>query len=117
MKTKKTGRRRVHPLIYAIVIAIVLVIGFPFYWMIDTAQSSPVALFTKPQDVFPTFTQLGQAFSGLSQVPIMRALANSAFIAVGTATLSVGLALLAAYALSRFRFHGRGFAGFLLFAV
>ena len=44
-------------------------------------------------------------------------LRNSAIVAVGTMVLSILLAILPAYALSRFRFHGKGVLGFVLFAT
>ncbi|MBA8829031.1 multiple sugar transport system permease protein [Alpinimonas psychrophila] len=53
----------------------------------------------------------------LNDVPIFKWLTNSSIIAFGSTFLSLLLALLGAYALSRFRFHGKGLAGFLLFST
>jgi len=53
----------------------------------------------------------------LHQVPLWRWMLNTVTIAGGTTILSLVLGMLAAYALSRFRFHGRGFVGFLLFVT
>jgi multiple sugar transport system permease protein len=44
-------------------------------------------------------------------------LRTSAIVAIGTMVLSILLAILPAYALSRFRFRGKGALGFLLFAT
>ena len=52
-----------------------------------------------------------------STIPVGTWLANSAIIATGTMILSIGLAILPAYALSRFRFRGKGLLGFSLFAT
>src|SRR5690606_17427265 len=44
-------------------------------------------------------------------------LGNSAIIAFGTTFLSLVIAILAAYALSRFKFYGKGLSSFALFAT
>ena len=44
-------------------------------------------------------------------------LLNSAIVAVGTTVASIALAILPAYALSRFRFRGKGAVGFGLFTT
>ena len=51
------------------------------------------------------------------RIPVATWLANSAIVATGTMVLSIALAILPAYALSRFRFRGKGALGFALFAT
>jgi multiple sugar transport system permease protein len=91
--------------------------GFPLYWMLNTALSPDDELFGGKQSPWAHFERLPKLFSILGDVPIFHWLANSAFIAFGTTLLSLCMAVLAAYALSRFRFHGKGAVGFLLFAT
>jgi multiple sugar transport system permease protein len=104
-------------LILLIAVPLIVAVGFPIYWMINTALTSPRTLYTKPQSLVPSFDYLDQLRQGLSQVPLLSMLGNSAFIAIGTSVISVFLGLNMAYALSRFQFRGRGLAGLLLFAT
>jgi len=103
--------------IYLAVIPLVVVVGFPIYWMINTALTSDATLYTKPQSLLPSFNNFGSLGTGLGQIPVVSMFENSAFIAIGTSLLSVFLGLNAAYALSRFRFRGKGLASILLFAT
>jgi multiple sugar transport system permease protein len=94
-----------------------VVAGLPVYWMLNTALSTDAELYRTGQDWWLHLERLGDLPQMLAAVPILSWMANSAIIATGTTALSLILAVLAAYALSRFRFHGKGFAGFLLFAT
>lgn len=100
-----------------LVLALVVFAGFPLFWMLNTALSSTGELYNSGQSVWLHLERLGQIADGWSTLPILRWLGNSAVIAFGTTFLSLSLAVLGAYALSRYRFHGRGFAGFLLFTT
>jgi multiple sugar transport system permease protein len=103
--------------VYLLVLVVVVVVGFPIYWMIDTATASQADLYTKPQALLPTAAHLSELFKELKQIPLASMLKNSAFISIGTAVLSVALGTITAYALSRFRFRGRGIISFMLFAT
>lgn len=100
-----------------LVVALVAFAGFPLYWMLNTALSNDEELYSTGQSWFPRLDRIGSLPSLLGDVPIFDWLGNSAFIALGTTLLSLCLATLAAYALSRFKFHGKGLSGFLLFAT
>jgi len=91
--------------------------GFPVYWMLSTAFSTDAELYQTGQSWWPRLDRVGDIPGKLADVPIASWLMNSGVIAVGTTLLSLMLAVLAAYALSRFKFHGKGFAGFLLFST
>ena len=68
--------------------------------------------------MLPDLTRIGLLFAAsLGDVPMLRWLGNSAFVACRHHLLSLLLAVLAAYALSRYRFHGKGVFGFMLFAT
>lgn len=91
--------------------------GFPVYWMLSTALSTDTELYQTGQHWLPRLDRLGDVPNRLAEVPIFSWLMNSTIIAVGTTLLSLTMAVLAAYALSRFKFHGKGFSGFLLFST
>ena len=101
----------------ASITALVAFAGFPLYWMLNTALSNDSELYNVGQSWLPHFERIGNLPALLGNVPIFKWLGNSVFIAFGTTLLSLCLATLGAYALSRFKFHGKGFAGFLLFAT
>lgn len=101
-----------------VLLAVVTVFAaFPIYWMFNTSLSVPAELFGTGQDVWPHLERFGNIPRNLASVNIYALLGNSAFIAFGTTILSLLLAITAAYALSRFKFYGRGVAGFFLFAT
>ena len=100
------------------VVFLAAVAGFPLYWMLATATRRPDELFGGSPHLLPDLTRLGSVFRNATDgVPMLRWLSNSAFVAGGTTVLSLVLAVLAAYALSRFRFRGRGLFGFAMFAT
>ncbi len=102
----------------AVVLALAVFAGFPVYWMYATATSTNSELFGAGQTLWPHVERTFDIFDVFGgDVPMLRWLGNSAFVAFGTTLLSLLLAVLAAYSLSRYRFHGRGILGFGLFAT
>ena len=104
------GRRRLS-LGLRMILALLLVIlaGFPLYWMLNTSMTPSTQLYGGNQSFIPDFTRIGNAFGVLvTGVPFLRWMGNSAIVAIGTTALSLLLATLAAYALSRYRFVGKG---------
>jgi len=97
------------------VLALLGVAVFPLYWMLVTSMTPSSELFADTARVIPKVSEIGvyrEAFHGTSVTTWVR---NSAIVAVGTTVLSLALAILPAYALSRFRFRGMGLVGFGLF--
>lgn len=100
------------------VVLLAAVVGFPLYWMLTTATRRPDEVFDGSTHLLPDLARLGAVYrNATTGVPMVRWLSNSAFVATGTTVLSIVLAVLAAYALSRFRFRGKGALGFALFAT
>jgi multiple sugar transport system permease protein len=92
--------------------------GFPIYWMFNTAGTNSDTLYQAPQPFFPEFWRLSSLFTVLGGDSMLaRWMTNSFIIASGTTALSLLLAITTAYALSRYRFVGRGLLGFALFAT
>ena len=98
-----------------LVLALVVFGGFPIYWMATTALSLNSELYNTGQVPWPQLANLPAMLSELTQLPLIQWLVNTGIIAVGTTTLSLVLGALAGYALSRFRFYGKGPLGFLMF--
>ncbi|MHB0707217.1 carbohydrate ABC transporter permease [Roseomonas mucosa] len=98
-----------------LILLLLIFAGFPVYWMATTALSSNAELYGSGQLPWPQLCNLPALVADLGSVPILRWLGNTALIATGTTVLSLVLGATGGYALSRFRFHGRGLVGFLLF--
>ncbi len=114
-----TGRRLIRgaPRL-AFVTLLVGTAGFPVYWMLTTATHTSSELFGDHPPFLPDLARLGNVGSSATEgIPMLRWLSNSAFVAIGTMTVSLILATLAAYALSRYKFRGKGVFGFALFAT
>lgn len=102
----------------AVLITLLVVFaGFPVYWMLATSLGTEASLYGGSQPLLPEVQNIGQWGGFLSDIPILRWLGNSFVIAAGTTILSLVLATMAAYALSRYKFHGRGVAGFIFFST
>jgi multiple sugar transport system permease protein len=90
---------------------------FPLYWMLVTSLTPSADLFASPPHMLPSLAGLEVYWEAFLKISVATWLANSAIVAAGTTGLSIGLAILPAYALSRFRFRGKGLLGFGLFAT
>ncbi len=100
---------------YTLIGILVVLAGFPVYWMAATALNVNSQLYGTGQVAWPQLQHLPDLVTELDNVPIGRWLFNTLLIASGGTVLSLTLGALAGYALSRFKFHGRGLVGFLLF--
>ncbi|MEZ0490818.1 carbohydrate ABC transporter permease [Kineococcus sp. TBRC 1896] len=98
-----------------LVAVLVVAAGFPVYWMATTALSPSADLFSGTQSLWPQVQNTGGLIGSIGDIPILRWIGNSVFIAVGTTVLSLLLGAIGGYALSRYRFRGKGLVNFLLF--
>ena len=119
-------------------VAVVLVFVFPIAWWV-LASIKPYSAIFVPKPVFfdfaPTLDNYRVTLGGLSRADLairqgggvggvagggssynsVPAIKDSLIVAIGSTLLAVGLATLAAYALSRFRFRGaQGYIGWVL---
>lgn len=97
---------------------LVLLAGFPLFWIINTAITPTSSLYAGTQKLIPDLSRSAHLFSVLTtDNPFIRWMGNSAIVALGTTIISLLLATLAAYALSRYKFVGKGIMGFGFFAT
>jgi len=90
---------------YAIWILATLITVIPIYWMFVVSARSRVELFDKPDLIIHSFYT--QNYSAVIDNPVRRGyMLNSVIVATGNAVLVTVLALLATYALSRFKLAG-----------
>jgi multiple sugar transport system permease protein len=113
------GRRRLTLGVRALLALLLLVLaGFPLYWIVNTAITPATQLYSGQQTLIPDLSRAINLFSVLiKDSPFLMWMGNSAIVAFGTTLLSLVLATLAAYALSRYRFFGKGLLGFGFFAT
>lgn len=102
---------------YLAIFTLLAVAAFPIYWMLVTSLTPSADLFAAVPHLLPDFRQFAVYHTVFREIPVATWLANSAIVATGTMVLSIALAILPAYALSRFRFRGKGVLGFALFAT
>lgn len=102
------------------ILLVLLMLGFaafPIYWMFVTSMTPSSELFATSPRLLPEWSQLGIYLEVFNTIPVATWLKNSFLVAAGTTVLSILLAVLPAYALSRFRFTGLALLGFALFAT
>ncbi len=88
------------------VLALLGVAVFPMWWMFVTSLTPSAALFSKAPSMLPDLGQFPNYGAALRDTSLLTWLGNSLIIAFGTMALSLVLAVLPAYALSRMRFRG-----------
>lgn len=106
---------------HAVRMLLVLIIlgaaAFPIYWMLVTSLTPSDQLFADRPQLLPQLSQWHVYKEVFAIKPVGTWLFNSAIVAVGTTVASIVLAVFPAYALSRFRFSGKGALGFGLFTT
>ncbi len=98
---------------YIPLVLIMIVLLFPFYWMVLTAikpdeQLLDLERFNPFWVVAPTFKHISKL---LFETPYPRWLWNTMFIAVAATVLSLFASVLAAYAITRIRYRGASYVG------
>ena len=95
------GRSRV--VLWALLVAAVVLYGFPFLYLLLTSFKTPLDAIAVPPTVLPGVWTLDNYVSALSREGVPAALINSVVTAVLSTALSLVLAVPAAYAITRFR--------------
>ncbi|PRX09083.1 UNVERIFIED_ORG: carbohydrate ABC transporter membrane protein 2 (CUT1 family) [Martelella mediterranea] len=89
---------------WAVLVLVALVTLFPFYWMVMTAIMPTDAILSRNPSLLPDFSRV--SFSAFAEVfrarPFLSWTVNSLIISIGSSTISLVLATLAGYSLSRF---------------
>ena len=99
----------------AIAYVAVLVIIFPFLWIVLSSFRDPAHFLTlRLHDAIPRTLSLGSYRLALGQTDLLRWIGNSLLVAAATTLLALCVAAPAAFALVRLRFRARGFASLYL---
>jgi len=112
---RQSARSNAGPLArFLVLVPFLAFVIFPFYWIITTSLKSTPQISERRSIFWPDPPVLDQYYSLLNDTPFLTWLFNSAFVAALSTVVSVALASLAAYALSRLRFRGAGLLTTLL---
>jgi ABC-type glycerol-3-phosphate transport system permease component len=103
---------------FALLAAFVLVSLFPFYWIVITSLKTPAEISQGTTSLLPGHVTLSNYIDDFTQQDFLRPLLNSVIVSVSTTVVTVILASLAGYALSRTRVRGKPLIlGFVLVAA
>jgi trehalose/maltose transport system permease protein len=94
-------------LFYVVLAIIFIYVVFPFYWAFRSSITPDGELFVTPVHYWPAAPTFAHYEQVLSDGNFIRALGNSALVAVSSTLLSLFIGTVGAYALGRFRFRGR----------
>jgi multiple sugar transport system permease protein len=111
----KPPRRARQTVLWIVALAALAVTLFPFYWMLNTSLKPAAEVFASPPTFVSAHWSLDAYASLLQSRSVARYFANSLIVALGSTVLSVLLAALAAYGVTRF--FPRGAMPFVLFLL
>lgn len=97
----------------------VLIAIFPFYWMLVSSFKSLEELLLKPSNLWLDISKINfRAYHDvLFRHGFIRYLLNSTYVSVITVVLSIILATLGAYAVTRFEFRGKRFMSSVILLI
>ena len=94
--------------VLAVLIVCITLISVPFLWLISTSLKIPQEMRLRDLHWIPQNITFENYRKVLFDTPVPTYLQNSLLVSTGTSISAVVLTSLAAYALSRFRFRGKG---------
>lgn len=90
-------------LLWLILVAVVLLYGFPFLYMLFTSFKTPLETISVPPKLLPSVWTVDNYISALTRDGVLASFINSIITAVLSTLISLVLAIPAAYAVTRFR--------------
>jgi len=100
---------------WVLVLVSLLLVMFPFYWMLNTSLKPASEIFLSPPTFISSNWSLDAYVTVLTERPFARYFLNSLVVTLGTTVLSVTLAAFAAYGFTRF--FPRGATPFVVFLL
>jgi multiple sugar transport system permease protein len=118
------GRERVEDTVIKIlrvvgILFFLVIVAFPFYWMIVSSFKALEELLLSPANLGMDFTKISlRAYREvLFDHGFLRYITNSAYVSIITVLLSLTLATIGGYAVTRLRFRGRAFMSYSILAI
>jgi multiple sugar transport system permease protein len=94
-------------IVYTAAAALLVLGAFPLFWMLTTAFKPSGEIFATPPGLVPAHPTLENFHRLFAETKFVTFFENSVVVAVATVALTLGVASLGAYGLTRFRFRGR----------
>ncbi len=93
------------------IVIFIIMVAFPFYWMIVSSLKSLEEILLKPANLGLDMGKIDfrAYYEVLFEHGFLRYISNSLYVSIITVLLSVTLATVGGYAVTRLRFRGRGF--------
>ena len=113
---RQFGRILLHLVRHVLLIILSLFAVVPLFWAMSTSFKPSAEVYANPS-IIPQHPTLANYNYVLSQTMFGHWFRNTLMIALATTILAVGVATLGGYAMSRFRFWGRGLYGNTLLVV
>jgi len=100
-------------------IAILIVVGFPFYWMLGSSFKPLEEMLLHPSQLGLNFRSINlQAYkSVLVEHGFLRYISNSVYISIATVVFSLILATFGGYAVTRLRFQGQTWMSYSILII
>jgi trehalose/maltose transport system permease protein len=117
LRKSRSGRILLRTPFYLLITAIFVYCLFPFYWAVRSSFTPEGDLFATPLQYFPSHPTLDNYRGAFSANFFTDALLNSAIVAGAVTLLSLAIGSTAAFALGRFKFHGRSFVMYLMLSM
>jgi len=98
---------------------LVVIVAFPFYWMLVSSFKSLEEILLKPSNLGIDIRRIDFTayYEVLFEHGFLRYIFNSVYISVATVLLSVTLATVGGYAVTRLRFRGQTFMSFSILII
>jgi multiple sugar transport system permease protein len=103
MNGLETRRRPTRLILWGTLIAVLVLYGFPFGYLLLTSFKTPLEAIAVPPQVLPSQWTLDNYVAALSKEGVIPALINSVATAVLSTAFSLALGVPAAYAITRYR--------------
>lgn len=111
-------QQRLHRWFVAFCLILVLIaVLFPIYWMLLTGIKPKAELYVPDQALWTTNPTLDNMYSLFERTPFLVQLRNSSIVSVVTTSVTIVVAALAGYSLSRLRYPGRNFFASAIFFI
>jgi multiple sugar transport system permease protein len=101
------------------IIFFVIIIAFPFYWMIVSSFKSLEEILLRPANLWLDIRKINfrAYYEVLFEHGFARNISNSAYVSIITVALSVTLATVGGYAVTRLRFRGQAFMSYSILVI
>ncbi len=101
------------------IIFFVIIVAFPFYWMIVSSLKSLEEILLKPANLWLDIRKIDfrAYYEVLFEHGFARYISNSAYVSIITVALSVTLATVGGYAVTRLRFRGQAFMSYSILVI